>query len=103
MRKGQGLLSVKELAAELGVSVDSVRRAFWNGGIPGFRLCKMLRFDLKQVRRAMRVKGLVAGLRAGAVQVGDSRPRGQHVPAKSPRVGNTGALIAGRFKRKAHG
>ena len=40
------LLSVKELAHELGVSVQSIRRAYWRGVIPGYRIHKMLRFDI---------------------------------------------------------
>lgn len=72
------LLSVKELAVALGVSELSVRRAYLKGGIPGERICRMLRFDLDRVREAMRVNGLVKEVRAVAVRVGDSRPRGRH-------------------------
>ena len=43
------LLSVKEVAQELGVSVQSIRRAHWKGDISAYRICKMLRFDLEQV------------------------------------------------------
>ena len=38
------LLSVKELSEELGVSEDTIRRAYWKGEIPGFRICTVLRF-----------------------------------------------------------
>jgi hypothetical protein len=44
------LLSVKEIAQEMGVSTQSIRRAYWKGDIPAFRVCKMLRFDLERVR-----------------------------------------------------
>ena len=42
------LLSVKEIAQELGVSVQSIRRAYWRGEIPAYRISKMLRFDLER-------------------------------------------------------
>ncbi|MSQ77215.1 MAG: DNA-binding protein [Nitrospiraceae bacterium] len=48
------LLSVKELAAALGVSDDTIRRAAWRGSIPSFRIGKILRFDVDAVREAMR-------------------------------------------------
>ena len=53
-----GLLSVKELALELGVSVQSVRRMYWTGLIAGYRCHKMLRFDPEQVRQALLARGL---------------------------------------------
>ena len=52
------LLSVKEVAQELGVSVQSIRRAYWRGDIPAYRICKMLRFDLERVQRIFLAKGL---------------------------------------------
>ena len=52
------LLSVKEVARELGVSTQSIRRAYWNGTIPAYRICKMLRFDLERVQRIFLAKGL---------------------------------------------
>ena len=51
-------LSVKEVAQELGVSVQSIRRAYWRGDIPAYRICKMLRFDLERVQRIFLAKGL---------------------------------------------
>ena len=45
------LLSVKEIAQELGVRVQSIRRAYWRGEIPAYRISKMLRFDLERVQR----------------------------------------------------
>ena len=50
------LLSVKELAQELGISEISVRRAYWNREIPVERICRMLRFDLAKVRQAMQLR-----------------------------------------------
>ncbi len=50
------LLSVKELAAVLGISVDSVYRAYRKGDIPAVQICRMIRFDLEQVRQATEQK-----------------------------------------------
>ena len=60
-------LSAKELAQELGVSVQSIRRAYWDGLIPGYRFQKMLRFDLNQVRQILLERGvLTTRARTGA-------------------------------------
>ena len=53
------LLSVKELAQELGVSTQSIRRAYWDGLIPGYRFQKMLRFDVERIRQILLDRGLV--------------------------------------------
>ena len=53
------LLSVKELAQELGVSTQSIRRAYWDGLIPGYRFQKMLRFDVERIRQILLERGLV--------------------------------------------
>jgi excisionase family DNA binding protein len=82
VNRANHLLSVKELAEELGVSVDTIRRAYWKGAIPGFKICKVVRFRLEVVERVFESQGLHEGLRAGAVRVGDSRPRGTR---KRPR------------------
>ena len=52
------LLSVKEVAQELGVSAQSIRRAYWRGDIPAYRISKMLRFDLARVQQIFLAKGL---------------------------------------------
>jgi len=52
------LLSVKEVAQELGVSTQSIRRAYWRGEIPAYRISKMLRFNLERVQRIFLAKGL---------------------------------------------
>ena len=49
-------LSVKELAHELGISADSVYRAYRKREIPAFQICRIIRFDLEKVRHAMRKK-----------------------------------------------
>ncbi len=52
------LWSVKEVAQELGVSPQSIRRAYWRGDIPAYRITKILRFDLARVQRIFLAKGL---------------------------------------------
>ncbi len=53
----QDLLTVKELAAELRMSVKSIQRAYRKGEIPVEWLCRMARFNLDKVRRAMEQNG----------------------------------------------
>jgi excisionase family DNA binding protein len=65
------LLSVKEVAQELGVSAQSIRRAYWRGEIPAYRISKMLRFNLERVQRIFLAKGLLRIV----------RPRGARPPA----------------------
>ena len=62
------LLSVKEVAQELGVSVQSIRRAYWRGDIPTYRISKMLRFDLERVQRIFLAKGLSTIVRPRAAR-----------------------------------
>lgn len=85
------LLSVKELADELGVHEDTIRRAYWKKTIPAERICKVLRFDLGKVRRAMERKATMrksGGLRARpAATAGGAQ-------LNRPRLGKTGAFIA---------
>jgi len=57
------LLSVKEVAQELGVSVQSIRRAYWRGEIPAYRINKMLRFDLERVQQIFLANGSARGVR----------------------------------------
>jgi len=73
--KRRNLLSVKEVAAELGVSADTVRRAYWKGEFPAFRICKTLRFDLGMIHRVMRAKALSAAMKAEDKEVGASHRR----------------------------
>jgi len=65
------LLSAKEVAQELGVSAQSIRRAYWRGEIPAYRISAMLRFDLERVQRIFLAKGLPRIV----------RPRGARPPA----------------------
>ena len=52
------MLSVKEIAQALGVSSQSIRRAYWRGDIPAYRITKVLRFDLARVQRIFLATGL---------------------------------------------
>ena len=53
MKKNESL-TVKELAAELRMSAKSIQRAYRTGEIPVQWLRRRARFDLAQVRRAMK-------------------------------------------------
>jgi hypothetical protein len=44
---------VKDLAEELGISTDSVYRAYRTGEIPAAQIARIIRFDLGQILRAM--------------------------------------------------
>ena len=66
------LLTVKELAAELRMSVKSIQRGYRSGEIPVQWLRRMARFDLAKVRRAMERNGRTRMRRLN----GDSTPQG---------------------------
>ena len=78
------LLSVKEIAQVLGVSVQSIRRAYWRGEIPAYRISKMLRFDLERVQRIFLTKGLPGSVRPRAARppaIAGGAPR-RNAPAR---------------------
>ena len=62
------LLSVKEIALEMGVSVQSIRRAYWQGVIPGYRIHKMLRFDVNRVREIFLERGVTMPAKRSAAR-----------------------------------
>jgi excisionase family DNA binding protein len=85
-------LSIKELAAVIGVSTDTIRRAVRKGEIPATRVRTAYRFDLYQVLTCMRRN---AEARFGARSVrapGGSAGRAQD---DQPPSGKTGALPTG--------
>jgi len=47
------LLTVKELAAELRMSVKSIQRGYRKGEIPVQWLCRMARFNFEKIRGTM--------------------------------------------------
>ena len=84
--KKKELLTVKELAAELRMSVKSIQRAYREGDIPVQWLRRMARFDLAQVQRAMKRNG---------------RSRMRRLNGNAIREGATGGAAAGAHRRTA--
>ena len=71
-------LSIKELAAFIGVSTDTIRRAARKGAIPSTRVGTAYRFDLRQVRHQMeRNAGIRLRSESAGAPGGASRPRAQ--------------------------
>ena len=69
-------LSIKELAAFIGVSTDTIRRAVRKGEIPATRVKTALRFDLQEVLTCMRRNAETKfGARSAGAPGGESRPR----------------------------
>ena len=83
-------LSVKELAHELGISADSVYRAYRKREIPAFQICRTIRFDLEKVRHAMRRKAEAMPNRRCHRRAigGDSRRRARISPRSVKRGRN---------------
>jgi excisionase family DNA binding protein len=103
--KKKELLTVKELAAELRMSLKSIQRAYRKGEIPVQWLGRMARFNLAQVQRAMERNGRSRMLRLngkasrqGAIG-GASRRRAQHHRPRSVKRG----LVSQRKRRTVHG
>jgi excisionase family DNA binding protein len=85
-------LSVKELAAFIGVSTDTIRRAVRKGEIPATRVRTALRFDLHEVRTCMERNVEVRfGRGLASAPDGGSRPRAGDQPPSS----KTGAQFLG--------
>jgi len=85
-------MSVKELAEEFGVSVDSVYRAYRNGLIPGHQLDRIIRFELNEVRQATKKRAEAMPNRQCAKRratAGASRRRAQ---PKRPRTVKRGLV-----------
>ena len=97
-------ITADQLAAKLGVSVKSIRRAYRKGEIPVDRFCRFVRFDLERVKAALQANGnwlafVEAERKRGqrSATGGSSRRRAQ--PAR-PRLGKTGASIAQKPRGK---
>ncbi len=85
-------LSIKELAAFIGVSTDSIRRAVRKGEIPATRVRTALRFDIHKVLTCMRQN---AKARFGARSASAPGGIAGRAQADQPPSGNTGALPTG--------
>ena len=82
-------LSIKELAAFMGVSTDTIRRAVRKGEIPAKRVRTALRFDLSKVLTCLRRNAEAKFGARSASAPGGSAGRAQADP---PPSGKTGAL-----------
>mgnify|MGYP001232284507 CR=1 FL=1 len=85
-------LSIKELAAFIGVSTDTIRRAVHKGEIPATHVGTAYRFDLRQVRHQMERNAVVRLRKGTASAPGGTAGRAQ---AAQPPSGDTGALPTG--------
>ena len=85
-------LSIKELAAFIGVSTDTIRRAVRNGEIPSTRVKTALRFDLQEVSTYMRRN---AEARFGARSTRAPGGIAGRAPADPPPASKTGAQFLG--------
>jgi excisionase family DNA binding protein len=82
-------LSVKDLAAFIGVSTDIIRLAVRKGELPATRAGTALRFDLRKVRAQMERNALVHLRIVSASAPGGTVGRAQ---ADRPPSGKTGPL-----------
>ena len=90
-------LSIKELAAFIGVSTDTIRRAARKGEIPVTHVGTAYRFDLRQVRQTMERNGQSRVQRRNRNReeaLRDRRHMSAARTAKTPPIGKTGACIA---------
>ena len=85
-------LSIKELAAFIGVSMDTIRRAVRRGEIPATRVGTTLRFDLQEVRTSMQRNAEARfGTRSSSAPAGTAGC----AQGDQPPIGDTGALPTG--------
>jgi excisionase family DNA binding protein len=82
-------LSIKELAAFIGVSTDTIRRAVRKGEIPATRVKTALRFDLQKVLTCLQRNAEARFRSRSASAPGGTAGRAQADP---PPSGDTGAL-----------
>ena len=91
-------ITADQLAAKLGVSVKSIRRAYRKGEIPVDRFCRFVRFDLERVKEALKAKGrgqtFVVSMRKEGQRSATDGASGRRAQRTSPRLGKTGASIA---------
>ena len=99
--KKKDLLTVKELAAELRMSLKSIQRAYRKGEIPVEWLGRMARFDLTEVRRAMKRNGRsrVRRLNGNSATQGVTAGNRRRSATKSPRSVKRGRNFHGSSRR----
>jgi excisionase family DNA binding protein len=85
-------LSIKELAAFIRVSTDTIRRAVRKGEIPWTRVRTALRFDLQEVSTCMQRN---AEARFGARSTRALAGTAGRAQADQPPAGKTGAQFLG--------
>ena len=96
------LLTVKELAAELRMSPKSIQRAYRKEEIPVEWLCRMARFNLAHVRRAMARNGRsrMRRLNGNSIQQGAiAGASWRRAAKKSPRSVKRGRNFQGSSRR----
>ena len=100
--KKKELLTVKELAAELRMSVKSIQRAYRQGEIPVEWVRRMARFDLVKVQQAMERNGRSRMRRLNGTSTLQGATAGQgrrRTPKKSPRSVKRGRNFHGSSRR----
>ena len=93
---------MKELAAELRMSVKAIQRGYRKGDIPVQWMCRMARFDLAKVRRAMERNGRsrMRRLNGNATPQGATTGQGRRrAPQNSPRSVKRGRNFQGSKRR----
>ena len=85
-------LSIKELAAFIRVSTDTIRRAVRKGEIPATRVGTAYRFDLQEVHICMQRN---AAARFGARSASAPGGNAGRALGDQPPSGNTGAQFPG--------
>lgn len=96
-------LTIHELASALKVSVKTIRRAYLSGEIPVERLFRSVRFDVEQVKEAMRRNGQ-GHFGETTTQQGESRAPGgasrRRALPDSPRIVKRGRNFQAVSRRK---
>ncbi len=96
------LLTVKELAVQLGISAKTVYRAYRNREIPAAQFRRMLLFDLNKVRCAMerRAESMPYQRCTQRTTGGASRRRADHQSPRSVKRGRNFQTARMRKRRR---